>query len=253
MRLYLLPLAASLSLCACAPRALYFRESTQVGFAADYNTSDTQPLATSFGYKRRIVAVVPTQERDIPEGMSERSGTNTGEALSLVSKFNVRAGTGEGVIITNNFASGMAARIMTKSVGSPQALNVLMHSAPIEVSSETGNTIEGDIPANEAVNERLARIGLKEVSGSKAPKPEGPIVMPPRDKGETPPKPEGPIIMPPRDKGKTPPKPEGPIIMPPRDKGKTPPKAKQPIVMPQKDKDETAPPKSERALPMPEP
>jgi hypothetical protein len=149
-----------LGLSACAPKALYFHESTKVAFAADYNTSDSQPLATSFGYKRRIIAVVPSQERQIPEGGSERNGTNTGEALSLVSKFNVRAGTSEGVVITNNFASGMAARIMTRSAGSPEALNVLMHSAPIEVIAATGETSTGQ-PATEVVNERLAGLRAK--------------------------------------------------------------------------------------------
>ena len=61
MRALLILLLAAFGLSACAPKALYFHESTKVAFAADYNTSDTQPLATSFGYKRRIVAVVPAQ------------------------------------------------------------------------------------------------------------------------------------------------------------------------------------------------
>lgn len=157
MRPRLTLVAIALVLGGCAPKALYFHESTKVAFAADYNTSDTQPLATSFGYKRRIVAVVPAQERNIPEGGTERNGTNSGEALSLVSKFNVRAGREEGMTITNNFASGMAARIMTHSAGSPESLNVLMHSAPISVSSTTGETSAGR-PAAEVVNERIARI-----------------------------------------------------------------------------------------------
>lgn len=141
----------------CAPRALYFHETTKVGFAADYNTSDSQPLATSFGFKRRIVAVVPTQERVIPDGGSETDGTNRGEALSLVSKFNVRAGTAEGIAITNNFASGMAARIMTHNGGPAESVNAVMHSAPIEVSATTGDTRDG-ISGSQAVNERLAQI-----------------------------------------------------------------------------------------------
>ena len=156
MRFFLLLTAIAIGLSACAPKALYFHESTKVAFAADYNVSDTQPLATSLGYKRRIVAVVPAQERNIPDGGTERNGTNSGEALSLVSKFNVRAGAHEGIVITNNFASGMAARIMTRSAGSPEALNVLMHSAPIPVTA-SGETGTGR-PAAEVVNERIARI-----------------------------------------------------------------------------------------------
>lgn len=185
MRLYLLPLTAALGLSACAPRALYFHESTKVAFAADYNTSDTQPLATSFGFKRRIVAVVPSQEREIPEGGSERTGTNTGEALSLVSKFSVRVGAREGLAITNNFASGMAARIMTRTV-SPAALNAMLNSPPIEVSAETGRTIEGNKPAAEAVNERLARIKSREVRGDEMPEPKEDAPMPPGFKKKKP-------------------------------------------------------------------
>lgn len=175
MRPHSLLLLAALGLGACAPRALYFHETTKVAFAADYNVSDSQPLATSFGYKRRIVAVVPSQERDIPEGGSERNGTNRGEALSLVSKFNVRAGTSEGIVITNNFASGMAARIVTRSVDSPEALNVLMHGAPIQVSTETGRTIDGDKPATDAVNDRLSRIMGKRTRPSSVPRSEGTV------------------------------------------------------------------------------
>lgn len=207
MRHYILPLTAALSLSACAPRALFFHESTKVAFAADYNTSDTQPIATSFGYKRRIVAVVPGQERIIPEGGSERTGTNSGEALSLVSKFNVRAGTSEGVVITNNFASGMAARNMTRSAGSPAALNVLLHSAPIAISPETGRTLDSNRPATEVVNERLARafarIRSKEVSGSGVPEPKGNAPMPPKPRtnaassgSASPPEPGGDAPMP---------------------------------------------------------
>lgn len=149
-------LAALLAVTGCAPKALYFHETTKVAFAADYNTSDTQPLATSLGYKRRIVAVVPAQERRVPHGGTERNGTNEGEALSLVSKFNIQIGAREGTVITNNFASGMAARILTQSAGSEEALNVMMHAAPISVN-RAGQTESGK-PASEVVNERLARI-----------------------------------------------------------------------------------------------
>lgn len=161
MRLHFLPLitlAAALSLSACAPKALYFHESTKVAFAATYNTSDSQPLSTSFGYKRRIVAVVPAQEREIPVGGTERNATNSGEALSLVSKFNVRSGAKEGVVITNNFASGMAARTLTRSPGSADSLSVLMHSAPISVSTQDGRTLDENKTAAEVVNDRLSRI-----------------------------------------------------------------------------------------------
>lgn len=229
MRPSLLLLTTALGLNACAPRALYFHESTKVAFAADYTTSDSQPLSTSFGYKRRIVAVVPSQERRIPQGGTERNATNAGEALSLVSKFNVRAGASDGVAITNNFASGMAARLMTRSVGSPDALNVLMHSAPISVSAETGRTLEDNKPATQVVNERVARIAAREVSGTRVPRSEKALPMPPKDKEET--------ALPalPNEKGEA-----------------SPPKANKALPMPPQSKEGTQP-KSEKALPMPKP
>ena len=152
-------LAFALGLSACAPQALFFHESTKVAFAADYNTSDTQPLATSFGYKRRIVAVVPAQERDVPAEGGERRGTNREEALSLVSKFNVRAGTQEGIIITNNFASGMAARMLTDDGRTgAAAVAALMHSAPVPVDAE-GRAADGRTATQIATQRTQAVLG----------------------------------------------------------------------------------------------
>jgi hypothetical protein len=193
MRSSILLFSAFLTLSGCAPRALFFHESTKVAFAADYNLSDSQPLATSFGYKRRIVAVVPAQIRKVAPGESERTGTNAGEALSLVSKFNVRAGTSEGIVITNNFASGVAARIMTDKVGAA-AVGALMHSPPITVHADTGMTLETNEPVSKAVDEQIARIKSKEVSGADAPpssgtapkRPKKPANGPPASSGDAP-------------------------------------------------------------------
>lgn len=151
----------ALALAGCAPQALYFHETTKVAFAAQYNTADSQPLASSFGFKRRIVAVVPAQDR-IPDAEGgERRATNEKEALSIVSKFHVRVGTfREGVVITNNFASGTAARVMTRSPGSAATLNALLHNEPIEISPTTGLTRAGQ-PASVAVDQRVAQILAK--------------------------------------------------------------------------------------------
>lgn len=155
--LLLLPLALG----ACAPRAILFHETTKVAFAATYNTADPSPISSSFGYKRRIVAAVPAQERVSVDG-SRRHDVNNGEALSLVSKFHVRVGTfREGVVITNNFASGMAARVMTASAGSASSINALMHNQPIEVSPTTGETSEGK-PAAQAVRERIRSVIVRQ-------------------------------------------------------------------------------------------
>ena len=160
MKIPRLLLVLALGLSACAPQALYFHESTKVAFTADYNTSDTQPLATTFGYKRRIVAVVPAQERDLPAGGGERKATNREEALSLISKFSVRAGAKEGIVITNNFASGMAARMITDEgrTGTAAAVAALMHSAPVAVDAG-GRTDDGRTAAQVAAERTRAVMG----------------------------------------------------------------------------------------------
>ena len=161
-------LLAPLALAACAPQALYFHETTKVAFAADYNPSDSQPIASSFGFKRRIVAVVPAQERVSADG-TDRHATNEGEALSIVSKFHVRVGTfSEGVVITNNFASGMAARVMTASPRAAETVNALLHNVPIEVSPTTGATRKG-MPGPAAANARIAEIMGKRTPASDVP------------------------------------------------------------------------------------
>jgi hypothetical protein len=96
----------------CAP-AVFFHESTKVAIAAEYKPDPSEPLSANFGLKRRIVAVVPVQE---PATGDEKA--NKGEALSLVSRFEVRGTlrnkTGEEPLtIINNFASGTAARLLT--------------------------------------------------------------------------------------------------------------------------------------------
>jgi hypothetical protein len=168
MRRFPISLAAVLGLASCAPKALYFHESTKVAFAATYNTSDSQPLSTSFGFKRRIIAVVPAQKRHVAKGGTESTATNHGEALSIVSKFHVSTGTSDGISITNNFASGMAARAMTRSAGSADAVSVLMHSAPIRVDTSTGMTESGKSAAD-VVNARLKAIMGKRTRPSDVP------------------------------------------------------------------------------------
>lgn len=148
-----LALVAALAV-GCSPQAAFFHETTKVGFAATYNTSDSQPLSTSFGFKRRIVAVVPAQER-VAVDDDRRHDENRGEAVSLVSKFYVRVGEfDEGVKITHQFASGIAAQKMTASGRSAAAVNALLHSQPVIVSPDSGETPEGQ-PAAEAVRARI--------------------------------------------------------------------------------------------------
>lgn len=139
------------ALVSCAPQAIFFHESTKVGVAATYNVSDSQPLSSHFGYKRRIVAVVPGQERVPAANGKEQDATNQGDALSLVSKFYVKVGTrAEGIEIRNNFATGNAARALTASSNSSRAVEALMHNQVVVsppardsmASSESASTSE---------------------------------------------------------------------------------------------------------------
>ena len=170
---------ALIALTGCAPQALYFHESTKTSFSAAYTSSDSEPLSTSFGYKRRIVAIVPSKDRVSPDGQ-ESHAENEGEALSSISKFYVQAGTKEGLVIRNNFATGLAARLL---LGEPKSAAVgvagLMHGVPVLVDT-AGNVVDattGEIETNtngspKTVNdvaaERVARIKAKMIGGGSA-------------------------------------------------------------------------------------
>ena len=167
---------ALLALTGCAPQALYFHESTKTSFSAAFTSSDSEPLSTSFGYKRRIVAIVPSKDR-IPLNGERGSEENDGEALSTISKFYVQAGAKEGLLIRNNFATGLAARYL---LGEPRTAAVgvagLMHGVPVPVDV-AGNVVDattGEIETNSNGNpktvndvaaERVARIKAKMTGG----------------------------------------------------------------------------------------
>jgi hypothetical protein len=164
-----------LILSGCAPQALYFHESTKVGFAAAYTASDSEPVSTSFGYRRRIVAVVPGKERTSATGKAS-DAVNQEEALSTISKFYVKAGTRDGLVIRNNFATGMAARkLMKEPFPAAVAVAGLMHGTPV-ITDATGAVVnrEGEpiitrtgtteTPSDVAAS-RVARIRSKMVGG----------------------------------------------------------------------------------------
>ena len=165
----------------CAPQALYFHESTRVSFSAAYTASDSQPLSTSFGYKRRIVAIVPGQDRISTTGQ-EAAAENKGEALSTISKFYVKAGTKDGLVIKNNFATGMAARkLMQEPTSAAVAVAGLMHG-PTGVPDSTGAVLNaaGDaaigssgtpLTVSDVAAARVARIKSKMIGGGK-PRPQ---------------------------------------------------------------------------------
>lgn len=109
----------------CAPNAIMFHETSKVGFNTQYQPDSSQPVNVTFGYKRRIVAVVPSRDaekRDTYEIVTFEDKVTKqkmevfrpkGEALSMVSRFDVVAKPNEGVAITNYFATGFAARVLT--------------------------------------------------------------------------------------------------------------------------------------------
>lgn len=132
----------------CGQNALLFYEGTKFGFAAEYKPDSSQPLSTSLGYKRRIAAVVPPQEAVTQEQQNDPNVLPRGEALSLVSVFKVTAEGPGGVAITNHFASGMAARVMTKGPQAAQAIGALF--APATVREIAG-----------ALQERRVRLAQK--------------------------------------------------------------------------------------------
>lgn len=123
----LLTLGAGLSLLCvgCAPNAIIFHETSKVGFNTQYQPDSSQPVNVTFGYKRRIVAVVPSRDAEKRDTYAivtfEDKATKQkmevfrpkGEALSMVSRFDVVAKPNEGVAITNYFATGFAARVLT--------------------------------------------------------------------------------------------------------------------------------------------
>jgi hypothetical protein len=162
--------AGLLILAGCAPQAVYFHESTNVGFSAAYTASDSEPVSTSFGYQRRIVAVVPGKERTSATG-KQSDAENQDEALSTISKFYVKAGTKDGLVIRNNFATGMAARkLMNEPFPAAVAVAGIMHGTPV-ITDATGAVVnhDGETSTTETASDvaagRVKRIKSRMVGG----------------------------------------------------------------------------------------
>lgn len=109
----------------CAPNAIMFHETAKFGFNTQYQPDSSQPVNVTLGFKRRIAAVVPSrdvEQKDTYEVVKIVDPATQqemhvfrpkGEALSMVSRFDVVAKPNEGVAITNYFATGLAARVLT--------------------------------------------------------------------------------------------------------------------------------------------
>jgi hypothetical protein len=154
-----------LGLAGCTPQAIFFHESTKVGFSATYNTSDSQPISSHFGFKRRIAAAVPGQVRVPAANGNPNDATNQGEALSMVSKFYVQAGSRtDGITIRTNFATGNAARALTVAPGSTRAIQALMQNQVVVAPESTPSTA-----MSAADLERLARNKARQTNPRKIP------------------------------------------------------------------------------------
>lgn len=123
----------------CAQNALLFNETTRFSFTAEYKPDSSQPISSSLGYKRRIVAIVPPKEPVAQEDANNPQSVHKGEALSVVSTFDVEAKATLGAKISNYIASGRAATVMTSQPDAAAAASIRALFAPStlrEVSDE---------------------------------------------------------------------------------------------------------------------
>jgi hypothetical protein len=101
---------------------LYFMEGTKTALAVEVSASSPEPVALTAGYKRTIATLVPPREGDT-------AGANRnakGEALSLISRFQLKYDQDDDVRLENLFVTGAAARVIGSSV---EATNALMVSS----------------------------------------------------------------------------------------------------------------------------
>ena len=105
-------LAVPLSGCG---NTLYFMEGTKGALAVEVSASSPEPVALTAGYKRTIASIVP------PRKTGERSGSD-GEALSLLSRFQLAYDPDNNAVVENVFVTGKAATSIGASVQATEAL-----------------------------------------------------------------------------------------------------------------------------------
>lgn len=122
----------------CVTNSATFYEGTRVALVGEYNPASGQPVNLSFGFKRRIAAIVPPQHAAPPASEQNPSPIAGGEALSLVSLFDVGpvGALGDGVIIRSTFASGMAARDLTATSRAAQNIRGLFAKETLPLISK---------------------------------------------------------------------------------------------------------------------
>lgn len=127
---------AGMPLTGCASNAATFYEGTRFAFVIEFKPESSQPMNLSLGYKRRIAAVVPPQKPAPKTPAQNQDPTHEGDALSLVSTFDVEGAGIGGVTIKNTFASGLAANEMTSGSDAGTKLKALFAPATFTKVSE---------------------------------------------------------------------------------------------------------------------
>ncbi|QPJ62238.1 MAG: hypothetical protein G3M70_10295 [Candidatus Nitronauta litoralis] len=125
---YLSLLALCLSLSACAENSVVFHERTQFGLNLEARPELSTPVNLNMAYNRNLLAVVPSKnegDESTENSAGSRSSNNdqnddSEEAVSILSTFGVNYKKNEGffsgsnVFIHNHFATGKAAKALTK-------------------------------------------------------------------------------------------------------------------------------------------
>jgi hypothetical protein len=102
-----------LSGCSCVRNALVYYEGAKVGFTAEYKPDSSQPVKAHLGFERRVVTLVPPENPLTEEERDDPDKVSNGDALAVVSTFDVVATATEGVEVHNYVATGRAAAVLT--------------------------------------------------------------------------------------------------------------------------------------------
>ncbi len=121
--------------CGLTKNTLLYHEGTHVGLQIKANPTDTlEPLSVNLGLERTVVAIVPPacpykddeagKKGDLTKACFQgnppstddtvNAGGHSGEALSVLSLFDLKSKTIEGFTLYQNFASGEAANILSR-------------------------------------------------------------------------------------------------------------------------------------------
>ena len=91
---------------------LIFMERTKAAIAVDFATNPAEPVEVTAGYKRTILAMVPPKQP-----ASDSQSVHQGEALSLISTFDLQYNNNDTeLVVKNGFVGGKAASIIAKEL-----------------------------------------------------------------------------------------------------------------------------------------